>query len=45
MKITSFDFRYLLQEQERLTATKDGPFLDPVLTPPVLNSPFLPSWN
>jgi len=35
----------LLKEQERLTATKDGPFMVPGSPPPVLAVPFVPpSW-
>jgi len=45
VKAATLNLNHLLETQKRLIATKDGPFLDPGSTPPVLNSPFVPpSW-
>jgi len=45
LNAATLDRDYLLKEQKRLTATQDGPFLDPGSTPTVLALPFVPpSW-
>ena len=45
VKAATRNLNHLLETQKRLTATKDGPFLDPGSTPTVLALPFVPpSW-
>jgi len=45
VKATTLNQNHLLKEQERLTATKDGPFMVPRSPPPVFAVPFVPpSW-
>jgi len=45
VKAATLNRDYLLKNQERLTATKDGPFMVPGSPPPVLAVPFVPpSW-
>jgi len=45
VKAAAINLNYLLKEQGRLTATKDGPFMVPGSPPPVLAVPFVPpSW-
>jgi len=45
VKAATLNLNHLLETQKRLTATKDGPFMDPGSPPPVLAVPFVPpSW-
>jgi len=45
VEAATLNHNHLLKEQERLTATKDGPFMVPGSPPPVLAVPFVPpSW-
>ena len=45
VKASTLNISHLLETQKRLTATKDGPFLDPGSPPTVLALPFIPpSW-
>jgi len=45
LNAATLNWDYLLKEQERLTATQGGPFLDPGSRPTVLALPFVPpSW-